>query len=354
MATYRGVDREDIKKSVRNAVARLRELDIGEATRDMLELWESGKPFEQLDMAGDDDRLMAVLMNISGTRDLFLNLISVLRYNAAVAVRAEPGSAEKDKKIFQDLIAWGAFVPGAPGQKEEWLAVADEARQYVLKKCLDRLEPDDCEPGRPAYDAFLAAVESLKKENPLIEKHLPNTQAWFRDSVPLYISLHSMGEDRKIAELLDEYPAAAGFLVNALYKMTGLPEDEAKLPLSHPLRFYKAVVSFPESITHSGADAFNDAAQEKQATERSLFVREAAEKILRELAPFFPTDEATGKTIIADDAEKNECVVMFLGSRAAAQSVADSLRDYRIYDHAGEQLTPGPKGPLPPSFQPRS
>ncbi|HTK84304.1 MAG TPA: hypothetical protein VL625_04390 [Patescibacteria group bacterium] len=354
MPTYRGVDREQIKQSVTNAVARLRELDIGEATREMLDVWESGNPLQQLDMAEDDERLLAVLMNISGTRDLFMNLVSVLRYNAAVAARGEPDAAEKDKKIFQDLIAWGAFVPGAPGQKEEWLAVADEARQYVLKKCLDRLDPDDCEPGRPAYEAFQAAVESLKKENPLIEKHLPKTDIWFRDSVPLYINLHSFGEDRKIAELLDQYPEAAGFLVNALYKMTGLPEDEAKLPLSHPIRFYKAVVPFPATDAASGSAAFNGAADEKRATERAVFVREAAETILRELAPFFPVDQATGKTIIADDAEKNECVVMFLGTRAAAQSVADSLRNYRIYDHTGAQLMPAPKGPLPPSFQPQS
>ncbi len=354
MATYRGVDREEIKKSVNNAVARLRELDIGDATRDMLDLWESGNPLQQLDMAGDDDRLLAVLMNISGTRDLFMNLIPVFRYNAAVSVRGEEGSQEKDKKIFQDLIAWGAFVPGAPGQKEEWLAVADEARQYILGKCLDRLEPDDCEPGRPAYDAFQAAVESLKKENPLIEKHLPKTDIWFRDSVPLYIGLHSFGEDRKVAELLDQYPEAAGFLVNALYKMTGLPEDEAKLPLSHPMRYYKAVVPFPAADAQSGSAAFNDAAREKQATEHAVFAHEAAETVLRELAPFFPTDQATGKTIIAADADKNECIVMFLGTRAAAQSVADSLRNYRVYDPAGAQLTPGPKGPLPPSFQPAS
>jgi hypothetical protein len=172
--------------------------------------------------------------------------------------------------------------------------------------------------------------------------------------VPLYINLHSIGKDREVAELLDENPQAAGFLVNALYKMTGLPEDEAKLPLSHPLRFYKAIVSFPSSDAQSGSETFNEAAQEKRATERSVFVHEAAETILRELAPFFPTDQATGKTIIADDAEKNECVVMFIGTRAAAQSVADSLRNYRIYDHTGEQLKPGPKGPLPPSFQPQS
>jgi hypothetical protein len=347
MPSYRGVDRETIKNSIRTAVARLHELDIGAATEDMLDVWKAGAPYKTLDMAATDEEL-AILMNVSGTRNIFTQLTNVFRYHAAIAVRGE--GSEKDKKIFQDLVAWGAFIP-PDKSNDAWNSVQDEATQYMLKKCLDRLTTDDCEPGSAGYDAFQQALEHLRLENPEMAQG-SSMRRWFDESVPLYIALHGLNEDRQISKLLDEKPNVVNFLISTLYKMTGLPAEESKIALDPPLRIYRAMAPYPkESATDAGApvsDVFN---AEAKGAAKVRFMDQAMDRVLVWLEPFFSTDEATAKIRAHDVTDDNSCALLFLASKNAAQAVASGLPEYQIYDSGGAQIKPAAPGFTPPSYQ---
>jgi hypothetical protein len=283
MPSYRGVDREAIKTSIKHAVTRLRELEIGAATEDMLHAWEDLSPYNTLDMANTDEEL-AILMNVSGTRNIFTQLTNIFRYHAAIAVRGEGPS--RDKKIFQDLVAWGAFIP--PDKRDgEWNSVQDEATQYMLKRCLDRLSVDDCEPGSTGYDEFQKALDHLKLEDPEMARN-SNIRRWFDESVPLYIALHGLNEDHKIAALLDEKPNVVNFLISTLYKMTGLPAEETKIALNPPLRVYRAMAPYPNgSATDAGAPVSDTFNEEAKGVAKVQYMDRAMDRVLGELEPFF-------------------------------------------------------------------
>ncbi len=341
MPAYRGVDREALKNSITRAIARLRQWDVGDATKDMLDVWQESTPFTIFDEA-EDDRILAAIMDVTGAKTLFTKLTNVFRYHAALGAKGEESPA--NQKIFKDLAAWGAFVP--PNKPDEsWAAVQDEANQYLLKRCLDRLKPEDCEPGSPAYEVFKKALDSVKEEDEDTPKWKVDTVKWLRESVPLYIFLHSVGQDKEIVKLLDHMPKINTFIIMTLYEMTGLPAEEKKIEINHPLRYYRAMAPYPgETPGEAVHGTFNEQARQRT---HEVFMDGVMDEVIAALGPYFPVDNAVAKVTGRDVTDAGACAVFFLSTREAAQTVANTL-PYKIFDANENQIVPSAQPSLPP------
>jgi hypothetical protein len=388
MPVYRGVDSADIRDSLKQAVARLRELALGDSVGALLDQWESQSPdpctlldsnVVLLGAPSDSKRELAMMMEQSGTKKLFSRFGGVFEYLGLAAL--DEGGNEQDIALLQSLARWGAFLPRE--QKDDDAldrAAAEEIKRFLRGGYMDHLSPEDCEPGG-ACSGILEEKAGQLKTAARERDQDGGLAEWLAFSIPLYAALHENGQDEMIDNLIaareeadrarvqerilmEEEPdngfrrslgdeaSLATLVTNTLHSMTGLAARVPELELDHPLHYYRAVISRNATPPPANdvTDAFNSARD--TPTEDEALIDEASDLILEALKPFLPSDEASPKFTVSRADGGATLRLILLATPEAAQAAADALPQFEFRGRGDTLIAPrraDAPSPLTPS-----
>jgi hypothetical protein len=129
MTAYRGVKKDSVIRSLRDAEAVLQRLDLGPATDLQLSAWHSNKPFKKLASAAGDVAFGQAMEQTSRSFLIFQKyepLFERLALNELLGNNEGPAVA-----LYRTLTAWGAFHNNG---MQAFTKIDSEVREFLNRK----------------------------------------------------------------------------------------------------------------------------------------------------------------------------------------------------------------------------
>jgi hypothetical protein len=302
---YRGVSPDLIVSSLDRADAMLRGAALGPATTQRLDEWKARDPLEEIARAPDSKALAAAVRRHGNHLNRYH---SVFEERALLDVSGRPGYVGA-ADLYRDLNSWGAF---GGAELMAYYPIDGEMDAYRAATLVSVVRRGLWRPsalGRYALAASFMAQGAVERAR--LNWNLARAlAASSRQSVTrFFLSL-----DIRHRHLL----------VDALSYISGLDKRRPDLAVESPMiRFGVALPDLPDNFGEMGKILGP--------------LRARAEKILE---PFYETDEIA-MSGIGMIGEKDSGVI-FMGSRRAAQALANALPDQVVVDSNGNRLRPKP------------
>lgn len=330
MPAYRGVDKIDLMRSIAASVAWLKSQQLGPASSLMLGEFREYELLTALDKAQTDAEV-AKAMQDSNVGRLLFRFHDVFAYETESYSRSGP--MPEETKLFLNLRRWGAFSPGNQGP--DLPELEEEIRQFRIRKALAHLSEAGMAPGSAQEERFGKIIAEVEEED-------SKKADWLDSMVPILVLLQDVGDDAEIRRLITENVRDTDILLKAVHGTLDVRPPPGIATAGAPILPYN--VPLDEDLNEL-MELPRDKLQARIAPLKQR-VREA-------LAPFYEIDEVEklSSGLIGNITSYG---VIFHATRRAAQAVADTLRDVRVFDMQGRRITPGGKPPavVPGGFPP--
>jgi hypothetical protein len=319
MPAYRGIEKNEILKSIQQGVDLLQDLHIGSATDKRCSEWMNASPLARIEEPTTDEALVAA-MRSTGARVFFRPFYEAIRFHA-IFDSASAGNKNSALDVYTMLNAWGAFALVRYRVSAE---VEAEVADYVLEKYLGRYVESPEEERR---------LENLCKE--LSDKNLGK---WIEDSIRLWVGLKKIDEMETVYELRRERelrngrPGDGQIVTMVLESMADLDKREDELGIPTALSRYSVTVGPLQD------------AQDMAACVGPM-LRELKE--LNLLASFAASDEACDIMYAGPIGAGRDLGLTLYCSKRAAQACADAMPARKIVDRKGQQIHAAELSPSP-------
>ena len=316
MVDYRGVDKEDVINSLRQAEAFLRQLNLGPATTKNLDSWLAKDPYSKIE-AATDRKALAQAMSETGSAWVFLRAGQVFRHHALADTNGI------GLKIYQGVASWGGF-DGA--MTLEYGQVDEEHQVHLAVECAKFVAAQGEKLSATAQKNIDTVMDELRENYPddleecaVIEQQIHDMIIKTRQGDIKGAAHEYLQNDLNIRYTIEE----------ALQGASGLADQ--KLAVIWPLARYGIVIDKPSKNF-----------EEMKAATDSL--RTQMDTLLK---PFYETDEVgmTGIGSITDDWQKSG--IIFEATKPAAQAVANKMPQCVVIDHTGKRIMPSAKAVAP-------
>ena len=303
MPTYRGIEKNEILKSIQQGLDLLEELKIGSATGKLCHEWLNASPLAKIEAATTDEALVAAMRN-TGARVFFMPFYEAIRFYA-LTDSASAGNKNSALDVYMKLNAWGAFaLVKYPVSAEVEAEVAD----YVLQRYLSRYV-------KSPEEEWEKRLENLCKK--LGDKNLGK---WIEESFPLWISLKNLDEMERIYDVRNARPGDGQVVTMVLDKMADLDKREEAMDILTALSRYSVTLG-PMQDTQDMAAGVGPVLKE-----------------LNLLASFAASDETCDIMYAGPVADGRELGITFYCSKRVAQACANAMPHRRILDSKGQQI----------------
>jgi hypothetical protein len=290
MVDYRGVDKQDVINSLKQAEAFLQQLDIGPETAKVLHDWLAKDPYIKI-QAAQDNKALAQAMSETGTADVFDSAAAVFYHHALLDTDG------LGKRVCENLCVWGAFAGKTLSQE-----AGDEAGAYAFAE---------------------TAKMAVARKSPF------HPQTWHIKKK----SADEWKEDYLQADMLNRYKLGKDF-----YKASGLARKAKKLNIQSPFEQYGIEIK--------------DFGKSNRDTSKTKEMKEQMRAALAPFHETGEVNKASFETVISsiDNERKRgrrKYGYAFTATKQAAQAVADQTPGYKLIDSKGKQITPSAKPVIP-------
>jgi len=348
MTSYRGIDKDDLLKSIAAAKNFIVGLHLGPATEEWFSTWAGSFPYAEIRSARSSEELVSVLKN-TGVREAFQPFQDVFAYHGMAQLADDAEDAEDDApQLYADLAAWGAFS-NTPTQRPLLETLRKELDAYLiiegfrlvaedLKMRARRGHGSDPNPVDDLVRDYLAGLRKHKANKPLA--------AWLETVIPVFTLLKEADNSAReneasIKDFLEHSPLNGRvFLKDILSKMTGLSGWRMNvMDVPRPIMLYGVE---PEELLSVVAPM-----DEVMGSLRK--------KVFEVLQPYARLDEASlKKEGVVDSRAQGRPTVFFNATARAAQHVANHVADAKVLRYEGlepQEIKPNshiPQRLLPP------
>lgn len=322
MTDYRGVDKQDVISSLKAGEAFLRSLNLGPATEEMLDAWLAKDPYSTLEAAETHEDL-ANAMAETGSGHVWARAGGVFHTHAL---------ADSDGvalKAYQDLSRWGAF---AGAITMDYQPTDNEfQRDTILTYAAYALAQNGSFLSLAAQDSIDASIEKKKAA----------TVAFWKDHA---------GNDEIIKQELNRCEEKRQRMHEIL---VNLPQDLAALSKAYEEMELDARYAVEETLlAASGLGGKKVALPEGPFERYGIFMDPlpsgfdamrndpTLQKINQVLEPFWALGEVRQTGIGQIVESKKEWGMMFVGTKAAAQAVADAMPERQLVNAKGAIIPP--------------
>lgn len=348
MTSYRGIDKDDLLKSIAAAKNFIVGLHLGPATEEWFSAWAGSFPHAEIRNARSSEELVSVLKN-TGVREAFQPFQDVLAYHGMAQLADDAEDAEDDApQLYADLAAWGAFQ-NVPKQRPLLETLRKELDAYLIIEGFRLVAEDLKMRARHRHGSDPNPVDDLVRDDLAeLRKHKANKPLanWLETVIPVFTLLKEADDSAReneaaIKDFLEHSPLNGRFyLKQMLCKMTGLSGWRMN------------VMDVPRPIILYGA--------EPRALLRSVgpigeVMESLRKKVFEVLQPYARLDEAGIKQEdFFDSRAQGRPTVFFNATARAAQQVANHIPDAKVFRYEGLQPqeikpnAPNPQRLLPP------
>lgn len=309
MPSYRGIAKEDILRSINDAVDLLAAHSTGAECRKMLNrLTQTGangqSPLGQI-MAAQDDKALAAAISASGAVGTFSQLRDLLFYHAHADTDGKGGAVYDGLAVWNGMsMATTAVYTPLNEEMDSWLAAAYARHIPFTVENTQKIAK------------FLDDLGAQRRSSPAAVQMA-------KDGALMFVEQAALGDAKAIRQSFKEMDLHERHLMTlALQVHSGLFDTPRKAPSA--LSGYGI---------HLGK-------LEDKVNLRDPAVEALRQKMDAVLAPFYEADEVTmtGLGMITED--HKQVGIMFVATRRAAEAVAAAMPDQVILDYKGKRVLP--------------
>jgi len=309
MPFYRGIAKEDIIQSLRNAIDLLTTHSTGTECQKVLSrlttAGDNGQSPLEIIAAAKDDKTLAQAMRTAGVSGTFSELRDLMQYHAHADTDGKGGA------VFDGLACWDGMSAATllvytPLNKEmdSWLAAAYARHIPFTAENTQKITQ------------FLDDLGAERRSS-------PDAIQMAKDGALMFVEQAALGDAKSIRQSFTEMSLHERHLMTlALQVNSGL---------------FDAPRTAPAALARFGIHlgALEDKVDLHDPAVEAL--RLQMDKVLR---PFYETDEVsmTGLGMITEDYK--QVGIMFVATRRAAEAVAAAMQDQTVMDGKGKRVLP--------------
>lgn len=323
MPSYRGVDQNDLLKSINDACELLETHSTGPECQKLIDGLRAADPATGVSKLGaianaTTDQELAAAVRGSGASWLFICLDEVLQFHAVY------NTDGKGRDIAERLSRWGA---GDGARVSAYYPIDAEADSWLAVNYARHVEPSE---------------ENLQKIAGLASALTQDATALGTafNAMTKMVEMNQKGaSDEEMKKIFLDLDLHERYVTRGTLSALSLDGAEASLELEQPMGRFGVVI---DDLTAGRIGGYDPA------------LKAIRDKVEQALGPFYETDEVnmTGIGMITRTGPfvKGETPqgIVFGSSKRAAQAVADALPGMKVLDEQGHALAPNTLKPIPP------